>query len=59
MSQEGIKARVLKRLDICKERIATNARVVLTEIMGSIKAQLEWLISYFEGRVQSGKSSAR
>jgi|SRR5690554_3905583 len=51
MSQEDIKARICKEaLDICNERVASNARVVLPEIMDSIQAQLEWLVSYFEGR---------
>lgn len=51
MSQEDIKARICQEaLDICNERIASNARVVLPEIMSSIQAQLEWLVSYFEGR---------
>jgi hypothetical protein len=51
MSQEALKAAVTKRaLELCNNRIQTNAGVALPEIMTSIKTQLEWLLAYFEGR---------
>lgn len=51
MSQEEIKARITRQaLEICEERINSGAAIALPEIMNSIKAQLEWLVSYFEGK---------
>ena len=51
MSQEEIKAKVAKTaLDLCKDRIRNNPNIATPEILGSIKVQLEWLVSYFEGK---------
>ena len=51
MSQEELKAAVTKRaLDLCNDRISTNSGVALPGILASTKAQLEWLLAYFEGR---------
>ena len=51
MSQEDIKAAISKvALDLCNQRIRSRSNVALAEIMQSIKAQLEWLVSYFEGK---------
>ncbi|MBY6192137.1 hypothetical protein KUV22_17075 [Microbulbifer agarilyticus] len=49
MSQEDLKASICREaLLICNDRIESKARVTLPQIMDSTKAQLEWLISYFE-----------
>ncbi len=51
MSQEDIKSQVARKaLRLCENRIKNNSGVALPEILESIKAQLEWLVSYFEGR---------
>jgi len=51
MSQEDIKAKICdKALELCNERIRSKAGVALPNIMDSIRAQLEWLVSFFSGR---------
>jgi len=51
MSQERLKAEIAKKaLEICEDRIMSKSGVALPEIMGSIQVQLEWLVSYFEGK---------
>ncbi|MGO2392653.1 MAG: immunity protein Tsi6 family protein [Halomonas sp.] len=51
MSQEEVKAKISRdALGLCEDRIKSRALVALPEIMNSIKAQLEWLVSYFEGK---------
>jgi hypothetical protein len=51
MSQEPLKAEVVKKaLELCNVRIKSNSRVALPWMLDSIRAQLEWLVSFFEGR---------
>ena len=51
MSQEDLKADVSKAaLKLCKARISNKSVVALPEILSSIHKQLEWLVSYFEGK---------
>ncbi len=40
---------------MCNERLSPEKRPGLPELMNSIKAQLEWLVAYFEGK-NSGRS---
>ena len=51
MSQEDIKAQVARKaLVLCEDRIKNYSGVAIPELLGSIQRQLEWLVSYFEGR---------
>lgn len=51
MSQEDIKAEVARKaLELCNDRINNNPSITVPEILESIRTQLEWLVSYFEGR---------
>ena len=51
MSQEDIKAQDARRaLDLCNDRIKNNPNIAIPGMLESIRAQLEWLVSYFEGR---------
>ena len=51
MSQEEVKAAVVRNaLRICEERINNKSGTATPEIMKSIRNQLRWLVSYFEGK---------
>lgn len=51
MSQDDIKAQVVRKaLVLCEKRIENYSGAAMPEILDSIKRQLEWLVSYFEGR---------
>jgi len=51
MSQEDIKAEVARKaLELCNDRIKNNPSIAVPRILESIRAQLEWLVSFFEGR---------
>ena len=51
MSQEKLKAQVAREaLEICNSRIATGSSPAPEAMMESIRAQLTWLIEFFEGR---------
>ena len=50
MSQDDIKAQVVRKaLVLCVNRIESYSDVKVPLILESIKKQLEWLVSYFEG----------
>jgi hypothetical protein len=51
MSQEDIKAAVVKKaLTLCEDRIKNSPNIAVPGVLESIHAQLEWLVSFFEGR---------
>jgi len=51
VSQEELKAQVAREaLEICNRRIATGNSPAPEAMMESIRAQLTWLIEFFEGR---------
>jgi hypothetical protein len=51
MSQEDIKAEVARKaLELCNDRIKNNPSIAVPGILESIRVQLEWLVSFFEGR---------
>ena len=51
MSQEELKAQIAREaLDICDRRIAMDSLPAPEAMMQSIRAQLAWLIEFFEGR---------
>ncbi|WP_217475234.1 immunity protein Tsi6 family protein [Stutzerimonas stutzeri] len=51
MSQETLKAEITRKaLSICNDRIRRHSRVALPGILESTRAQLEWLVAFFEGR---------
>ena len=51
VSQEELKAKIARdALEICDRRIAMDSSPVPETMMYSIRAQLTWLIEFFEGR---------
>ena len=51
MSQENIKAELTREaLAVCKDRLSSGVLPAPEPMMLSIKAQLEWLIEFYEGR---------
>ena len=51
VSQEDIKANLTRKaLALCENRLATDHLPAPLPMMQSIKAQLEWLIEFYEGR---------
>jgi hypothetical protein len=51
MSQAELKTNVARKaLTICIDRIKSKSKVALPEILNSTQLQLEWLVSYFEGK---------
>ncbi len=57
MSQEDIKADISSNaLSICQERIRTNSKVGLPDILEIIRVQLQWLVDFFEGRRQNERN---
>ena len=60
MSQEELKAGIAREaLKVCNGRL-TMSSATISESMGrSIKAQLEWLVAFFEGHHQAERGKLR